>query len=217
MEHETHPPIILYTDLLDNVSDVLLSLGYLFLAITSISYLWKTSGNPFTSMRNASFALGFGAIAYAHYILRSQNYTIQAKGYYNEINESDPHISEIIKFGNVSILCYAIISIIQTFLSMEPDLDTAFVQKKILSKHAFLNVPIDAYGTFLSHILLVYAIFIDKDTNVSAPFFLLVLVMMYNTYHASYEGSSIMKNISMFGNIFIIIGYAIILGRNIIM
>ena len=212
MEYEIHP-YILDADLVEQLSNVLLTFGYAGLAIVSISYLWKTSVNPFTSIRNASFIIGFCAIAYSHYVISMDQHPISPIGYFNTINMIHPHLIEIIKYGNIAILLYAITSIIHVFSGVET-MDVAFIEKSILSKHTFLKQPIHVYGLILVHGMLAYAVFKKQIANVSLSFYIMVLLMIYNIYHRTYEHPSIMNNVGILSGLCIAVGYVILSYKN---
>jgi hypothetical protein len=203
--NKTHPEKKL---LVEQIPDILIIMGYLCLTITSISFLWKTSINPLVSIRNISFISGVACIGYAHYILLERNDSLSLDGYFSELNNNNPDIVSILKFGNLSILFYAIISITQKIVSNAPDFDVAIIQENILSKHKIFGIPIDAYGMLIVHGLLIYAIYVNTAMDVSLPFNLMIFIMLYNTYHTYYDNSSMMKKITIFGSTILAIGYS---------
>jgi hypothetical protein len=203
--NETHPEKKL---LVEKIPDIIIAIGYLCLTIASISFLWKTSINPIISIRNISFIIGFACVAYAHYIIVESNHSLSLDGYFSELNNNNSDVLSILKFGNLSILLYATISIIHKIVSNAPDFDVSVIQENILSKHKILGIPIDAYGMLIVHGLLIYAIYVDTAMNVSLPFHIMIAIMLYNTYHTYYDNSSMIKKISLFGSSSIAIGYA---------
>lgn len=203
--NKTHPEKKLSVE---QIPDILITMGYLCLTITSISFLWKTSINPLVSIRNISFISGVACIGYAHYILLERNDNLSLNGYFSELNNNNSDIVSILKFGNLSILFYATISIIQKIVSNAPDFDVAIIQENILSKHKIFGIPIDAYGMLIVHGLLIYAMYVNTAMDVSLPFHLMIFIMLYNTYHTYYDNSSMMKKITIFGSAILAIGYA---------
>ena len=201
-----------YTTWIKRLPDKLLVIGYVLLTITSLEHLWKSSVNSFTTIRNILFIMGFGSIGYAHYqIITQQHKFDDVTGYYEQINLNSPHIFDIVRFGNVSVVFYAILSIIQSYVNIEPKLDTIIIQKEILTKHYLFGLPIDAYGTLLSHTLLTYAILNDTTMDVSLPFYILSMIMLYNAYHISYDVSKTINKIGLIGSASLAIGYTGIL------
>jgi len=207
----------IYNTWIKSIPDILLVIGYVLLTITSFEHLWKSSVNPLTSIRNVLFIMGFGCIGYGHYLITTTEVGLHnTDGYYQQMNLKNSDIFDIIRFGNVSVVFYAIISIIQSYMNIEPKSDIVIVQNKLSTKHYLFGLPIDAYGTLMSHGLLMYAIFNDTMMNVSLPFYILSIIMLYNAYHTSYDISGVIQKMSVIGSSSLAIGYAGILINKII-
>ena len=197
-----------YTTWIKRLPDKLLVIGYVLLTITSLEHLWKSSVNSFTTIRNILFIMGFGSIGYAHYqIITQQHKFDDVTSYYEQINLNSPHIFDIVRFGNVSVVFYAILSIIQSYMNIEPKSDIVIVQNESSTKRYLFGLPIDAYGTLISHVLLMYAIFIDTMMDVSLPFYILSMIMLYNAYHKSYDIPGVMQKMTVIGSASLAIGY----------
>lgn len=197
-----------YTTWIKRLPDKLLVIGYVLLTITSLEHLWKSSVNPFTTIRNVLFIMGFGCIGYGHYQLVMQKHGLgDMTGYYQQMNIQFPDIFDIVRFGNVSVVFYAILSIIQSYMNIEPKSDIVIVQNESSTKRHLFGLPIDAYGTLLSHTLLTYAILNDTTMDVSLPFYILSMIMLYNAYHISYDVSKTINKIGLIGSASLAIGY----------
>jgi len=156
---------------LNKLHNVAHFVGYALLTFIAIGYVWGTSNSTTSILRNIFFILGSSSLAYVNFtgITHLIDYTTT--------------MNRIVATGHISIILYALITIVQVVIEYDFAGHTLTLPKSMFGMPYIPKYPVDGILLLFAHAFLLYsALFSPNGAYLLPGAAIAISSMLYNIY-----------------------------------